>query len=414
MDVKRLLLLAILTGALGACSRTGSKTEEMTESFSSVKCQGKSAIMNEFIVQWEDGSFTVEQGADPETFREEFVRPREHEIRFVQINQRVYQLNPVELQSEISHQAGFYPDDWGQARVEASAAWSAGYKGQGVKVGVIDSQVNIQHPQLNPRIAVNYAEIAGNGIDDDGNGVVDDVYGANFMSVGTNTGKNEHGSHVAGVIAADPRRGWMSGVAPEAQIVAAGFLDDSGSGTLGDAVKAMDYAVARGAKILNASWGGSGCDLALANAFAKYSSQGVLLVVAAGNSGIDIDSYGFFPAAFEYATQITVGASGFSDIMPTWSNNGFTHVHLTAPGEDIVSTGLGNSYLSMDGTSMATPFVAGAAAVLWSAKPQATATQIKQALLSSVDVISGKQSKTLTRGRLNVRKALSELQRIVP
>lgn len=412
MDVKRLVLVGWLSGTLMACSGTGSKTDEATESFNSIKCQGRSAIMNEFIVQWEDGSFSVEQGKDPESFREEFVRPREDEIRFVQINQKVQQLDSVASEAAVEAQAGV--DMWGQTRVEAASAWASGFKGQGIKVAVVDSQVNVNHAQLRPRIAVNTGEIPSNGLDDDHNGLVDDVLGASFVSQGSNQGLNEHGSHVSGIIAADPTKGSMSGVAPEAQIIAAGFLDDNGSGTLGDAVLAMDYSVSRGARIINASWGGTGCDQVLANAFAKYSAQDVLLVVAAGNSGMDIDNVGFFPAGFEYATQITVGASGDSDIMPTWSNFGFGHVHLTAPGEDIVSTGLNNSYITMDGTSMASPFVAGAAAVIWSARPSATAIQVKQALLAGVDVLAGKQSRTVTRGRLNVRKALAELQRIVP
>jgi subtilisin family serine protease len=206
----------------------------------------------------------------------------------------------------------------------------------------------------------------------------------------------------------------MSGVAPEAQIIPATFLDGSGAGTLGDAILAMQFAAARGAKIINASWGGTGCSEALGNAFVDLNNKGILLVVAAGNSGADIDETAFYPAVYNLPGQITVSASDSSDLVPAWSNTGFKNAHLTAPGVEIVSTAFGGRYVSMDGTSMASPFVAGAAATLWSARPSATAAQIKAAILRGVDVISGKNSKTLTRGRMNLQNSLDELRRLVP
>lgn len=414
MDVKNVFSLFIFSLALTACSDTNIRSSQVTESFNSPKCTGSSAIENEFIVQWEDGHFSVEKGEDPETFREEFVKPRAFEIRHVQINQKIYRLESEVFDTGDFSQSAFVSDDWGLEKIQASDVWAQGFKGQGVKVGIIDSQVDVSHSQLRPRVAVNENETPGNGIDDDRNGVVDDYLGAAFFAAGARTGANEHGSHVAGIVAADPNTGSMSGVAPESQIIPSAFLDDSGSGSLGNAILAMQYAASRGAKIINASWGGTGCDHSLVNAMTDLDKKGVLLVVAAGNSGLDIDVTEFYPAAFELAGQITVGASNSSDIMPTWSNNGFKRVHLTAPGEEIVSTGTNNGYLTMDGTSMAAPFVAGAAAVLWSAKPEATSVQIKQAILSGVDVISGKHSKTQTRGRLNLSRALDELRRLVP
>lgn len=411
MDVQIFSFALVASLSLGGCSKAGLKTNEVTESFDSIKCQTSAAVTNEFIVQWEDGRFTVEKGMSPETFKQEFVLPREDEIRHVQINQRVHQLNQLNSQQTV-RSAGF--EDYGQLQIEAPAVWSAGYKGQGIIVGVVDSTVDVNHSQLSTRIQINTAEIPGNGVDDDQNGVIDDVKGAGFFSESANTGSNDHGTHVAGIIAADPNRGQLSGVAPEAKIIPSAFLDSNGSGTLGDAILAMQYAASRGARIINASWGGSGCAESVANAFSTLSRQGILLIVAAGNSGFDIDVSDFFPASFNLSNQITVGATDSENFMPSWSNNGFQKVHLTAPGVDIFSTGRNNSYLTMDGTSMASPFVAGAAAVLWSARPQASANQIKQALMNGVDVIQGRNSKTLTRGRLNLRKSLDELRRISP
>lgn len=412
MDVKRPFLFFMMSLALSACSSNSGKVQEVTESFDSTKCRGSAAIESEFIVQWNDGSFSLEKGQDPESFRKDFVSANIESIRHVQINQKI-KVDLIQNQ-DVSAQIVPMSNDWGQERVEASRLWSQGFRGQGVKVAVIDSVIDVNHPQLRNRISRNMNEIPDNRTDDDGNGVVDDILGAAFLSQSSSTRINDHGTHVSGIIAADPSHGFMSGVAPEADIVAASFLDGDGSGTLGDAILAMQYAARRGAKIINASWGGGGCSDSLGNAFADLSSQGVLLVVAAGNSGVDLDYTPFYPAIYNLPNQITVAATDFEDIVPAWSNTGFRSAHLTAPGAEILSLGFNNRYVTMDGTSMAAPFVAGAAAVLWSAMPQATAAQIKTAILRGVDVVPDKNSKTLTRGRLNLRKSLDELRRLTP
>ena len=410
MDVRFAILISTLSLIQIGCSDPSVRAQDVTSSFDSVKCQTSAAIENQFIVQWSDGRFTLETGRDPASFRKEFVEPRAFEIEHVQINQKVNQITAQTSSVDVS---GAAVGSYALEQTEAEVVWGQGFRGQGVMVAVVDSQVDVNHVQLSSRIAVNNNEVPGNNLDDDNNGVVDDVLGAAFLS-NSSGGTNDHGSHVAGIIAADPNRGSLSGIAPEAKIIPSAFLDGNGSGSLGDAILAMQYAASRGAKVINASWGGNGCADSLANAFSQLSRQGILLVVAAGNSGLDIDVTDFFPASFNLSNQITVGATDSINLMPIWSNSGFQKVHLTAPGVGILSTGQNNSYLTMDGTSMATPFVSGAAAVLWSARPRATASQIKQALFSGVDVITGRNSKTLTRGRLNLRKSLDELRRIVP
>ena len=412
MDVRSFGSLILVSVFAVGCARTGSKTEQITTSFDSIKCQSTEAIPTEFIVQWEDGRFTVETGKDPQSFKQEFILPQENDIRLVQINQKVTQPKTgISEQSVFVGQSGTY----GIEQIEAEYVWNQGFRGQNIIVGVVDSRVDINHQQLRKQIAINTADIPGNGIDDDGNGIIDDTYGAQFFSnPAGGTQFNDHGTHVAGIIIADPTAGSLSGVAPEAKIVPSAFLDSNGAGTLGDAILAMQYAASRGARVINASWGGNGCADTLAGALNQLSRRGILMVVAAGNSGLDVDVYDFFPASFDLTNQITVGATDSINLMPAWSNSGYRKVHLTAPGVNILSTGRNNSYLTMDGTSMAAPFVAGAAATLWSANPLATAGQIKQAILDGVDVISGRNSKTLTRGRLNLRKSLDELRRIAP
>ncbi|MFS4458880.1 S8 family peptidase [Bdellovibrio sp. HCB2-146] len=410
MDVQKILSAVAIIFALSACSykKSAESVFPGKSGADAAACLGQ-AIQTRFIVEWEDGKFTVEKSSSADKFEKEFIVPKLNEIRFVQYD-RTFQ---VETAKEV--RASGYSDSWGQQMIKADTLWAQGIYGQNIKVGVVDSYVDTSHPQIRPRIAVNAAEIPGNGIDDDGNGVVDDYYGARFVSTpGTNPTTSSHGTHVTGIIAADPNYGDIQGVAPQSQIIPAQFISDDGRGTLGDAILAMQYAVSRGARIINASWGGSPCDTSLKNAFVSLQDRGILVVVAAGNEGTDIDVSPTFPAAFNVGTQITVAASSRMDFMTYWSNSGFNLVHVAAPGEDILSTVPNNGTAYMDGTSMAAPMVSGAAALLMSARPTATAVQVKQAILQSVDVTSGHQFKVNTRGRINVQKALEVLTRLVP
>ncbi|WII73069.1 S8 family peptidase [Bdellovibrio sp. 22V] len=367
------------------------------------------AIQNKFIVQWEDGKFTVETAENAEAFTKNFVEPNLEKIRFVEFDR------DLQLEKPQTVQATAFGDSWGQDKIGARSLWSKGIYGQNIKVAVVDAYVDYTHPQLAPRIAVNTAEVPNNGRDDDGNGVIDDYYGASFVSIpSSNPNVSAHGSHVAGIIAADNRYGSIEGVAPRSLIIPAQFIANDGGGSLGDAVLALQYSASRGAKIINASWGGAPCVASLRNAFIELQNKGILVIVAAGNDGRDVDVYPEFPASFNLSSQITVAASSVSDFMTSWSNSGFQTVHVAAPGERILSTVPGNTTAYMDGTSMAAPFVSGAAALLWSAKPSATALQIKSALLQSVDVSTGHEFKVNTRGRINVEKALEALQQLVP
>ncbi|HND85105.1 MAG TPA: S8 family peptidase, partial [Pseudobdellovibrionaceae bacterium] len=260
--------------------------------------------------------------------------------------------------------------------------------------------------------ALNTAEIPDNGIGDDKNGVVDDYAGAVFISKTDNTNDPlpDHGTHVAGIIAANPHSGSLSGVAPAAKILPAQFLSRSGSGLLSDALRAMKYLEGRNVQVLNASWGGSPCVKSMRDAMQRLSDKGVVLVVASGNAGQDLDRSPEFPAAFNLANQLTVAASTDLDYMTSWSNSSFNLVHLAAPGDGILSTTANNRTGTMSGTSMATPFVAGAAALLKSAFPKATPAQIKNAIMNSVDVRSGHEFRVQSRGRLNVERALASLR----
>jgi subtilisin family serine protease len=413
MDVQKLLSAVACTLCISACAYNKTANSVFTDdsTLDNKACMGES-IKNKFIVEWEDGKFTVESGTNAEDFKANFIQPNLQNIRNVEYDRRI-QLDSRQL-TTASVTSSSTTNSWGQQMIHADSAWSQGIYGQGVKVAVVDAFVDVTHPQLRSRIAINTGEIPSNGIDDDKNGVVDDYYGASFVSSpDTTTTPSPHGTHVSGIIAADSSQGPVQGVAPQAQIIPAQFIANDGGGSLGDAVLALQYAASRGAKVINASWGGAPCVASLYNAFKLLESKGIMIVVAAGNDGQDIDTNPTFPASFNLSNQITVAASTATDFMTSWSNSGFSLVHVAAPGENIISTVPGGGTASMDGTSMATPFVTATAALLFSAKPNATVAQVKQAILDSVDVNPGHEFKVSTRGRINVQKAIARIQQLV-
>lgn len=407
MDVRQILSAVAFTLLFSACGNKSSSTvfPEKNGAMDSSACSGQS-LSTRFIVQWEDGRFTTETAVDKDAFVRDFLEPNLEQVRYVEFDRVIQTSEPMKTY------APPFSDSWGQDIIGARAVWDQNFKGQGIKIGIVDSFVDFNHPQLASRIAINSREIPDNGIDDDENGLIDDYYGADF-SRDTSGKVSDHGTHVAGIIAADPTKGAVEGVAPQAQIIPAQFIGGTGGGTLGDAILALQYTASRGANIINASWGGAPCVASLRNTFIELQKKGILLVVAAGNDGRNIDLYPEFPASFNFLNQITVAASSVSDFMTSWSNSGFQYVQLAAPGERIFSTVTKGRYSYMDGTSMAAPFVTGAAALLWSAKPNASASQIRQAIIETVDVRSGHEFKVNTQGRLNVEKALQRLKEIV-
>lgn len=411
MDVVRLVVIVASFAFLISCAQESAKRPDdiIAEKASNGNCQTE-AIENQYIVNWEDGHVTVERSSSEEEFKRGFITENLKEIKKVYRDERVQFYSKQELASASSVNLNDITSDqtWGQTMIQASEVWGKNAIGKDIIVGVVDSYVDVTHVQLKNQILINSKEIPDNNKDDDGNGFIDDYAGMNFTAVKNYTIENEHGTHVSGIIASD-HSGTMKGIAPGAKVIPAPFIGNDGSGSLGDAINAMNYVVSRGAKVINASWGGSVCVSTLKEAFEDFSAKGIMIVVAAGNEHQDIDRYPTYPAAFNVATQITVGASSMSDYMTGFSNSGFNLVHLAAPGDYILSTTPNNKYSYLKGTSMAAPFVAGAAAVLMSAFPTATAVQIKDALIKSVDVTPDHEFRVVSRGRMNLLKAYNYL-----
>ncbi len=385
--MKHLRSVVIITtlALLTACG--GVKTTDTVFPTSTDVC-AQSASQTRFIVRWEDGSTSIENGFSADDFRTSFVSKNLHLIRHVD------QDHQIQLRQQVE-EAGVGDSgetiNWGPQSIDAPAVWSKGYEGAGVVIGVVDGMVDTTHQQLSDNILVNTGEIPNNGIDDDHNGHIDDYKGVQINSEINDPITNRHGSHVTGIIVADPSKGPVSGVAPKAKVLPAQFISNNGGGSIGDAIVALNYVAQRGAKIINMSWGMDPCiDIPnLRSTLSDLNTRGILLVTAAGNGdnrgvGINMDITPSFPSAYNFANQINVAASTTNQILVGFSNYGTNSVHVAAPGVGIYSTTPQNQIETMSGTSMAAPMVAGAAALLMSAVPSATAAQVKQALMSAV------------------------------
>lgn len=294
------------------------------------------------------------------------------------------------------------------ADIGAATAWNFNTGSGSTIVAVIDSGVDYTHPDLAANMWKNTREIAGNGKDDDGNGYKDDIYGYDFANSDANPmDDNGHGTHVAGTIGAVGNNGvGVTGINWRVKIMALKFLDASGNGYLSNAVKAINYAVANGAKIINNSYGGGGYDQAMATAIANARNKGVIFVAAAGNDGANNDKSPTYPANYSLDNIIAVAATDRNDNVASFSNYGRTTVDIAAPGASIYSTLPGNKYGTYSGTSMAAPHVAGALALLWDQHPTWSYRQVLDTLLANTDAVAGTSEKVVT-GRLDIGKAMT-------
>lgn len=262
---------------------------------------------------------------------------------------------------------------WGIARVGASIVWAGETpgrnRGQGVNVAILDTGVDVDHPDLVANIEGGYVAIADNPQYPPGSSYDDD---------------NGHGSHVAGIVAAADNLIGVVGVAPEADLYAVKVLDSSGSGWTSDVVRGVNWAIDTRSdanpdndiQVVNMSLSSNYQSTILRAALADAETAGILLVAAAGNDGGAVD----YPAA--ESQVMAVAATGETDLVPSWSSRG-PQVELAAPGWYVLSTYVAAQYGWMSGTSMAAPHVSGAAALVWAARPDLTAAQVRALLTSS-------------------------------
>lgn len=304
-------------------------------------------------------------------------------------------------------------DNSGNVDIDASQAWDITTGNSEVVVGVVDTGIDFNHPDLAANIWVNPFETA-NGIDDDGNGVIDDLHGFNAVANnGNSMDDNSHGTHVAGTIGAVGNNGvGVTGVAWNVKLMGLKFLSASGSGTTQAAIDAINYAVRMKNKginirVLNNSWGGSGASVALRDAISAANAAGILFTAAAGNNANDNDASPTYPANYDLDNIISIAAVDRNGNLASFSNYGRTTVDVAAPGVGILSTLPGNRYGEYDGTSMATPFVSGVAALLFSSNPGLSSSAVRSRITKTTKPLATLNGLVAAPGIVSASRALN-------
>ncbi|MFA5907215.1 MAG: S8 family peptidase [Vicinamibacterales bacterium] len=301
------------------------------------------------------------------------------------------------------------------ADIDATLAWDVTTGTRANVVGIVDTGIDYNHPDLAANIwtAPSAFSVTIGGV------VINCAAGTHGFNAIANTcdpmDDNNHGTHVAGTIGAVGNNGvGVAGVNWTASMMGLKFLSASGSGTTANAIKAIEFAVqakavlgtaAANLRVLSNSWGGGGYSQSLLDEINRANTYDMLFVAAAGNSGLNADVSPVYPAAYSAPNIISVAATDNRDQRAWFSNYGAATVHLGAPGVAVLSTTRNNSYSSFSGTSMATPHVAGAAALLLAACPMTTAA-LKATVLNTVDPIAAMSGISITGGRLNIDAAV--------
>ena len=423
-DFLHLVVGGIGVLALSACGQIQATTDSVNTA--SAACSG-SAIPKQYIVKHLDGSVKVIHAESDEALVNGYMKANAGTIDYAEHDFMVTAALPV--QQETTNNTTTTADNWGVIKVEADKLWAQNVRGTGVVVAVVDTGMDLTHPQLQNQVFINSGESgldskgnakSSNGVDDDSNGYIDDYIGYDFVPDQPQPLQGDygyHGTHVSGIVAAAHQdtvaqsEPYVQGVAPGVKLLPLSFLGADGSGSMGHSVLAIQYAVKAGARVINASWGGPVCAQSLKDEITNLSAKNVIFVTAAGNDSADVDTSPSFPASLDLAAQITVGATGDHDYMAQYSNYGTKSVHIFAPGTNIVSTLPGGQMGFLSGTSMATPFVTGAVALLLSAMPEATADQIRSAIANSA--LHNPEYLNASQGRMDLAQALAQLHLIL-
>lgn len=358
--------------------------------------------------------------AEPNYAREPFVSP----------NDPFYQnLWALKNTGTIFGNTGFFLPG---SDIRAEEAWNITTGSRNVVVGIIDGGIDANHPDLQPNMWVNPAEVPGNGLDDDGNGAIDDVNGfdffhnqASFFDPGELDSEN-HATHVAGIIGAVGNNGTgVVGVNWQVSLMSLKIFgrrnESPFPSNVGVLVRAYAYAKkmrdlwtssggTKGAniRVLNNSYGGYGRSQTELDAIRELNASGVLFVAAAGNDARNNDVFPVYPAGYESPNVISVAATGTHlDTLTSFTNVGARTVTISAPGQTIQSTTAFGTYSNFNGTSMASPYVTGAAALICAEYPNITVDKLRSALIYNGDRVSSHDYKTLTGRRLNAFKSLS-------
>jgi subtilisin family serine protease len=293
-------------------------------------------------------------------------------------------------------------------------AWALTTGSDQVVVAVLDSGVDYSHPDLANNIWARPPIIMAYRDDDlTPEGPVEDVHGFNVVEDnGDPMDDNGHGTHCAGIIGAEGGNGiGIAGINWNVKIMPLKFMDADGIGTTKDAIEAINYVIDRkragvNVRIISASWGSTAKSRALEDVIRRAGDEGILFVAAAGNSSSDNDQTPHYPASYNLGNIISVAALNRKDELASFSNYGANSVHIAAPGAEILSTYLQNGFEEKSGTSMATPAVAGVAALVLAQNPKMSVEDLRALLLKSVDPVPALKGKVSSSGRINAAKAV--------
>ena len=299
-----------------------------------------------------------------------------------------------------------------KADINALLAWDKKTTGsENVVVAVLDSGVDYRHQDLVANMWERPANVAA--YYDDQLGLVDDQYGYDATSIGGDPmDENGHGTHCAGIIGADGNNGiGIAGINWRVKIMPLKFMSKGGFGSTKDAVEAINYVINRkeagvNVRIISASWGSTQKSKALEDVIRAAGQAGILFVAASGNASANADKSPHYPASFDLPNIISVAALNRNDELASFSNFGAKRVHIAAPGAEILSTWLNGDFREASGTSMATPEVAGVAALVLAVEPKLSMEDLRARLLKSVDKLPGLKGKVSTGGRINAARAV--------
>lgn len=279
------------------------------------------------------------------------------------------------LQATLGPTSSQLQKQWALSKVNAPAAWQSTTGSADIIVAIIDSGVDPSHPEFAGRL----------------------LTGWNFVADNSNTNDDfGHGTHVAGIAASAGASSGVYGMAWQVKILPLKILNENGGGVGSDLISAIDMAISRGAKIINVSLGSSVRSTLMEEAIQRAINAGVVVVSSAGNSGPTANTPSY-PAAF--TDVIAVAATDQQDRRASFSTSG-SYVDIAAPGVDIYSTYKNGGYATLSGTSMASPMVAGFAALIWSYNPSLTASQVRQAIFNSAVGVTAKNDE-LGYGRID-------------
>ena len=329
------------------------------------------------------------------------------DVEFVEPNYRRY------ITSVIPNDP-LFDSQWAHENIQSGDAWEIQKGNESIIVALGDSGVDYTHQDLKDNVWTNDEEdwkASGpgyNGIDDDGDGYIDNYFGINAITGSGDPMDDEgHGTHVAGIVGAEGNNSvGISGVNWHVSVMGVKFITIDGSGSIADEIEAIQFATSKGAKIFNMSFSGS--YFSEIERYAIANAKGVLFITAAGNERTNNDDMPSYPANYDLPNIISVAASNQSDDLAYFSNQGKNTVSVAAPGVSILSTLPGDDYGSLSGTSMATGYVTGLAALILAKSPYTSVANLKDRILRTVDTNANLQGKILTGGRINAYRALTE------